>query len=398
MPIDVPIPPPDPLGLPAPDAWFVVLLHVTFLLHVLFMNGTLGGTLIACGLNAASLAGYRRADHLARLLHQAIPVSTSMAISFGVAPLLFVQVLYGQFFYTATVLMGPTWLAALGALLVGFYAVYLIAYYGSNVLVNKIGKWDARPGVRLLVSVVAAVLLLAVAWVFTQNHVLSLHPDKWPVGDGWKIGRLYTAVSMSLPRFAHNVAGAVAVAGMGVTALAWWRRRRGLDGEDEVRLMILIGLGIVLLMAGVATIMGPVLLFSLEKTARSELFGFSTTGGAIWTLMIFTALPLQLYGAIMGVRQPMRGRWSLLTGGGMLLTLIGMVCAREQVRVSYLTAIDHENALGRAEPIVRTQTTAVAVFAVCFVLVLVIVPWMLRWMMKAPPGTEQVTDAVETQA
>ncbi|HUU83257.1 MAG TPA: hypothetical protein VM243_07105 [Phycisphaerae bacterium] len=384
MPTELPIPPPDPLGLPAPAAVFVVLMHVTFLLHVLFMNGTLGGMLIACELNAMALAGHRPSNRLARLLHQAIPVSTSMAITFGVAPLLFVQVLYGQFFYTAFALMGPTWLAALGALLVGFYAIYLIAYYGSNALLNKAGAWDDRPGRRLFISCIATVLLLGIAWVFTQNHVLSLHPNRWAMGDEWKIGRLFVGAPMSLPRYIHNVVGAVAVAGMWIVALGWWRRRRGLDQADTARFTIRLGLWIVTVLAGLQVVMGPVLLFSLDRGVRSEVFGFDTLGGAIWTVTLFTALPVQLAGAVQGIRQPLRGRWSLLAAGGMLVTVIGMVCAHEQVRVSYLAALEHAHAPGQTEPVVRTQPVAMIVFASCFVLALIVLPVILRWITRLP--------------
>ena len=48
------------------------------------------------------------------------------SLTTGVAPLLFVQVLYGHFFYTANILLGWRWLAILGVLIVGFYAVYLL--------------------------------------------------------------------------------------------------------------------------------------------------------------------------------------------------------------------------------------------------------------------------------
>jgi len=415
MPIEaVPIPPPDPLGLPAHPLWFVVLLHVTFLLHLLFMNATLGGTLIACGLNVLALRRGRSADspltlsvkgsevgrreaasELARVLHQAIPISTSLAITFGVAPLLFVQVLYGQFFYTAFVFMGPTWLAALVALLLAFYAVYLVAYHGSNRLLPKRGRWDDQPGRRLAVSCVAAVLLLAVAWVFTQNHVLSLHPGRWAVGQEWKIGRLFVNAPMSLPRYVHNVAGAVAVSGMWLVGLGWWRRRRGLDAPEQSLLAIRLGFWIFGVVVLVQAVMGPALLFSLDGPVRAEVFGFDTIPGGVWTVVLFTALPLQLVAAWFGVRQPSRGRWALLGGAAMLVTLVGMVLVREQVRVSYLRALDHPNAPGQASLMVYPQGSAIAVFLVAFLTVVALVGLMLVWLARktpAPTSTQPMGD------
>ena len=105
------IPALDPLPLPAPAWLFHVLLVFTFFLHALFMNLTLGGTILAAV--GQLLGGGRADDHRGVLADRLMGINTyaiSLAITTGVAPLLFVQLLYQQYFYTATILIGWIWL------------------------------------------------------------------------------------------------------------------------------------------------------------------------------------------------------------------------------------------------------------------------------------------------
>jgi hypothetical protein len=50
------------------------------------------------------------------------------SVNFGVAPLLFVQVLYGHFFYASSILMAVFWLAVIPLLIAAYYAAYLYGF------------------------------------------------------------------------------------------------------------------------------------------------------------------------------------------------------------------------------------------------------------------------------
>ena len=165
----VTIPGLDPVGLPAPPTLFVFLQLLTMWLHVLFMNFVLGGSVLAVGLNVAAAAGRREANPIATLIHQAMPPMISMAVTMGVAPLLFVQTLYGPFFYSANVLMGFAWFSFVVVLLVGFYLTYWLTYRGSNALQRRIGTWDDKPLRRLAVGTLTAAGFLWIAWILTNN-------------------------------------------------------------------------------------------------------------------------------------------------------------------------------------------------------------------------------------
>ena len=72
-------------------------------------NVTLGGALLA----AFSGGAGRGRDAARMLLAKVNSWTISGAITLGIAPLLFVQVVLGRFFYSATILLGWVWLGML---------------------------------------------------------------------------------------------------------------------------------------------------------------------------------------------------------------------------------------------------------------------------------------------
>ncbi len=386
------VPPLDPLGLPSGPLWFVVPMHATLLLHFLFMNAVLGGTLVSLPLNVAHTGGIALAGHVARILHQLVPVCLSLAITFGVAPLLFVQVLYGPFFYTSTTLLGPVWMLLLVFLLAGFYLVYWLAYRGSNAVVGRAGPWDDRPLRRLAVAAVASGCFLAVAWIFTNNHVLSLHPDRWPLHGAWKIGRWHVAVPMVVPRYLHNMVGAVAVAALWIVGIGWWRRRRRVDDDATSAATILLGLRIALMAVLMQVALGIVFYYTLDSSVRSDLRGFHTFQGGVWTVVTHAVVPATLVGLWWATRRPSSGWRSLLPALGMGGIAIGMVLGREQVRWSYLARLAEPHAFELSDWPIHPQPSARLAFLMCFALALITVAILVVWANRAaPPPTS--TDA-----
>ena len=111
------VPAVDPTPIPGPTWLFHFLLVFTFILHAVFMNLALGGTLLAAV--GQILSGGRAGDPRTALAQRLMGVNAygiSFAITTGIAPLLFVQVLYQQYFYTATILIAWVWLLFLGLL------------------------------------------------------------------------------------------------------------------------------------------------------------------------------------------------------------------------------------------------------------------------------------------
>src|SRR5208282_4489114 len=153
--MNLPIPYPDPMPLPAPVWLLRTLLLLTFFLHVLFMNCLLGGAAVAlvCTLRRKSSAfSARLAGDLGRLL----PTVFAFTITLGVAPLLFLQVMYGQFLYASSILIGVPWLAIIGIVILAYYGVYFFSMKGEH---------GGTPVILALVLL----LLASVAFIYSNN-------------------------------------------------------------------------------------------------------------------------------------------------------------------------------------------------------------------------------------
>lgn len=200
-----------PFGFPQPTAFYLTLYLLALVLHVVFMHYVLAGT--AC-LAAAVIFGRdgrlpNIANPLAETLRDWMPFMLSAAITAGVGPLLFVQLLYATPFYTANLLLFLRWLLILPALIVGFYLLYL----QKSKLVAGWPLW-----MRLLVGGGALVCFAFTAWSWTENHLLSLDSAAWP--RQYASGSLFYASRETVPRLALWFAAAFPTLAL---ILAWQR-------------------------------------------------------------------------------------------------------------------------------------------------------------------------------
>src|SRR5262245_47097749 len=121
----IPLPSPDPTPLPLPYGVLKALLNVSFGLHILAVDVAVGGSILCVAL--AILATRRRDAALAkvaRAMSYVLPPAVTFAITFGVAPLLFVQLLYGEAIYTSTILIGVPWISFIFVLMTGYFLLY----------------------------------------------------------------------------------------------------------------------------------------------------------------------------------------------------------------------------------------------------------------------------------
>lgn len=358
------VPSPDVLPIPAPAPLFEALLHLTFLVHLLFMNALLGGGAIL--LASLSTRGGDRELHetIVERISKLLPTLFAGTVTFGVAPLLFLQTLYGGFFYTSSILMGWPWFATVPLLIVGYYAAYLNAFRGRRLGGGR--RWAAG---------VAVGCVALVGFAFSNNTTLMLTPEKW--------GRLYFASPGGLhlnlgeallwPRFLHMVLGAIAVAGLLLALLAKRERADARLREALVRR----GLDVFLGATAVNVMVGFWYLLALREDVRRLFMGGS--GHATGLLGLGAALSLVLLLLAWRVRAvPARSLKPL--SWAMLLTMAVMILMRDAARAGYLAGLANLQEIP-----VRTQALNLAIFAVLLLGGIATVVWMVRRLLAAPP-------------
>lgn len=325
------IPEADPLPLPAPPPLLWALLLLTFLIHVLAMNFVLGGSILLV------VARWRHAlesSQAVEAFRKALPAAVAAAITFGVAPLLFLQTLYGPVFFSSAVLMAWLWLAIVPLVMLAYYG----AYYGSF------------RGLRTWVSAGVALLLMAVAFIQTTNMSLMLRPEKFlPLYVESARGlHLNLGDPTFFPRYLHMLLGALAVAGF---AAFFYGRRSGNEWAER---------------------------FGTRWFVTATLLNVVT--GLWWMLalphevMMQTMLWIGVGTAAMVIALLRRSAWALV------ITLAAMILARDAVRQAVLDLAGFRVATN-----VAPQWDVFAIFAVLLVAALATTAWM-AWMVLRPAG------------
>ncbi len=196
------IPSPDVSPIPSPPDLFIFFIIFTFFVHILFMNLTLGGSVLF--VIAKYFSKKEETKAVAKEIGSVNTFNISLTVTTGIAPLLFYQVIYGQFFYSSSVLLGWKWLFVLVAIIVAYYYYYL---YKMKPGFLKEGN-DSGGGF----VVVSAILFLFVALMLTTNTVLSMSPDKWL--DIYMKKASAFSIGSVIPRVLHFIFAAIAFTGV----------------------------------------------------------------------------------------------------------------------------------------------------------------------------------------
>ncbi|WP_375720966.1 hypothetical protein [Saccharicrinis sp. FJH54] len=343
---------PTPDTLPVHWVWFQILLTFTFVLHLLLMNLVLGGSLLAVG----DLVRGKSIDKESR--H--IPTLIALTINLGVPPLLFVQVLFGNFFYSSSVMMSVYWILII--------PVLILAYYGAYIFSKRIDMNSTFGKAMLILS---TLLILYIGFMFVNNSTFSIQPDKWSAYNDNPGGTLLNLRDPSFwPRYLHFITAAVAIAGLGKAI--WIRFFKKADPAEKET--------------------------GIKKNLR--IFGFATMIQFIFGLWFWLAMPKHVTMAFMGQNIPatilmvlvlisalliiifaMRGKLipALIQG---LFQVILMAVVREIARYTYLEGIFKPSELENVH-----QSTPLLAFLLIFILGLFLLFYMYK--LAVEPKTEK---------
>lgn len=248
-----------PLPLPVPLAAAKVGLVVAFLLHIVFVNLMVGGTLITL---AAHWRGRCDPELLtfAKQLLDTVTVHKSMAVVLGVGPLLLISVAYTVPFYTSSTLIAPAWLSVIWLVTLAFSLLYGYKFGWSRWRVSH-PAWHASLGVG------AAACFLVIPLIYLTNTNLMLDPTAWARRPGF-FEALFT-VGNVVPRYLHFMLASLAITGFWVAL--WWRKpHEGLSDEGRAR-VVRLGTQWALVPTALQFLAGPVVLFTLPTGAITPL-------------------------------------------------------------------------------------------------------------------------------
>jgi len=311
-----------PFGLPFPTAFYLVLYVLTFALHQAFMHYVLGGSvyLAWCNLFPGDSDSPRTEQPLARVLRDWMPFMLSAAITAGVAPLLFVQIVYPKEFYTANLLLSWRWMVVIPVLIVNFYLLYVVKS-------RKCANWPSA--LRTLLNVVIAAGFVFVGFCWTANHLISMNETGWPAI--YETGSVALSPAEVTLRILIWSSGAV----LTMAVFAGWQLsfQRTLDNveliDPELRRLGRWSLGAMFLGA----IVSGTYLEQLNGGARDLVLGafaFHYLAVAIFGVI------LQAVAWLRNLRSGFERIWLIAATLGWLLTLISVSIVREAIRLSHI--------------------------------------------------------------
>jgi hypothetical protein len=328
---------PDYDFLAAP-LWLITALHIaTLTLHFAAMNFLVGGLI------AVVFAGFpdRRRHRIVLRFVKLFPVALAATVTLGVAPLLFLQLVYPRQVYSAAIVNGWFWLLIIPAVIAGYYLLYAASFRSEN------GALRSR---HLLAAALVAFIYVSLAY----SSIFSL--AERPV----LMKQIYAQVQSGFLwnprigdyffRWLHMILGALTVGGFFV----------GLLGKDDATVYE-TGKRLFLWGMIAASFAGFAYLFALGPYIAP----FMRTPG-IWGLTIGILLS-------MGSLHFFFKRRFWPSGIMVFISLLTMVTARHYVRLIRL-----EGQFNPDSWRVATQWFPLLLFFACFVIAAALIWYMLN--------------------
>ncbi len=348
-----------PFGLPHPTAVYVTLFLLTFVLHQAFMHYVLAGSLY---LTWATIQQGRMThlieQPLAATLRDWMPFLLSAAITAGVAPLLFIQIVYQYQFYTANLLLWWRWGVVVPVLIVGFYLLYLIK---SRML------WSWPYAARVAVVLATSSSFVFVGFCWTINHLLANSEANWP--EIYTTGRLPFTVITVILRMLVWIGGSFATMSVIVGWQLQYRQLSQPDGSTVAGPRELAGMSICGLVTALLAATAYVVLSG--AASKSVVFG---TFSLPYVLLGISGAILQTIGWSLQWRSNRLESFGLMLSTlGSLMTLFGVSVIREAIRIS---AVDFVSLYPRHAE--AAKVGGFGVFVVAAVAVILVIVWCVR--------------------
>jgi len=356
-PIEI-IPDFDSIPLPGPVWLLKALLLLTFALHLIAMNMLFGGVWTALFARVKDNKG--KSSIYGRLYRQLVgylPTLVPATVTIGVAPLLFVQVLYGHLFYSSSIAMAWYWWFVWIMVIVAYYALYFIKF-----------RTPAGGRVRIWILWMAAIVLLIISFIFNNNFNLVQQPGRFSAmiiksASGWSLN---WSDLTTFPRWLHVLLGALAVTGVWIM---WLGRLDWKHNSEFARQKAALGYRLFAFPTMANILMGLVFMLTLPKEIMMRMMGRGLEETALWLI----GLGLSIWALLVLKRASSNPETTALPlGTGLMAIVVAMmVILRDIIRSDYLRRY---YTLDMPQTVV--QWGAIGMFLIVFIAGL----WVFYWL------------------
>lgn len=357
IPNDIPLPIPtgglDNILMPV----FLILLVVSWVVHILFINVLLGASAASLYFNRKGVREKNPVfDRVAYLLTTPVTISENMGALWGVAPLLLVSVLFTPLFYAASIMNSPQWLHIIYGNIVAFLMSYLYKFSWHRL--------ENRKTLHLFIGGTSVVVFFSLPFVFMATVQLYLTPGTWTYDTHFWDALLRPDTFF---RLVHFFLATFAVTGLFMLIYGNFKRKAADKTDREA--------GAVLIRTGkswfaVPTVLnlfaGPLVLFHFPSYGIESFFA----SGYYWLIIASVVLSLAslylVFKDFLSDEMPMSRVWTVV--GLMAVTILSMATLRHGMRVSLIgpamaQARANSEAFQRESLAARTQAAAAPVAA-----------------------------------
>ncbi len=332
--------------------WLQFLLMLTFPLHLFAMNAMLGSALAAF---ISHLLPGRQYRELAHQLAKALPFLVAFTVNLGVAPLLFVNVIYGHLLYSSTVLMGLFWLGVIPLVIVAYYLAYIYDFS-----FKKLGN------IAIFGIFAVLILLMSVGFIFTNNMTMMISPASWSRWFNTPGGTLLNLADPALlSRYIHLMTGSLAVGGLftAVYSVTFLKRDR-----EVAKAGLKLGMQLFTWLTALQLLVGIWFLITLPSEILKRFMG----GNNLATGLLAVGVVLAIATLVTGYKQKvMATLWLTLP------LVYVMSFMRDSIRTGYLAQY-----FDMTKVPTNVQWSPLTFFLATLVFGLIVIVWMLSKLPK----------------
>jgi hypothetical protein len=288
---------------------------------------------------------------LCREISRKLPFVIAFTVNFGVAPLLFLQVLYGHFMYTSSVLMANFWLFIIALIITGYYLAYIYNY-----------KYDSLGINRVFVTGFSVTALLLIGFLMSNNFTMLQRPDSWVRYFDNPTGTLLNLGDPTLfPRYLHFMTAAVAIGGLSIALYYEYLHKRG---DETAKRWVQHGCN----WFGTATLVNFAFGLWFLGSLPDYVVNVKSFNGILIALFVVTVVILGILSVIYSYQGRVMG--VLYTA---LPTVFIMIMVRDLVRAAYLKPY-----FSFSDLVVDPQYSPLFLFLLFFIGGIVLVGWMIK--------------------